>query len=112
MSAEDFVDLACDIEEDMSVVQLPVRVLWGIAYIIELLSLTSLHKHIPPQLRFLTPVTLSQVSYSYKSAKARKILGYAPLLTTEQGLKRALREYRHERMILSVARDLETPGIS
>lgn len=107
ITAEDFVDLACDIEKDMKVVQLPVRVMWVLAYIVEFMSLTALHKYISPQLRVLTPVTMCQVSYAYKSTKSRNVLGYEPLLTTEQGLKRALREYRHKKMIMSVARDLE-----
>merc|ERR1712166_1649403 len=82
--------------KSMKITYLPRRLLVGIAYANEAFqSLT--RRRVTGELAPLTPamVTLAKCSYSFSSAKAKRLLGYEPLYTVDEALQRTVSQSRH-----------------
>lgn len=85
---------------DVTFVWVPMFPLWIIAYVSEFFQWAFKGKlSLGRDLDILTPSTLvtACMSYSYKSDKARKILGYEPVFSVEEAIQRSLSEYYSNR---------------
>jgi len=82
--------------QSMKISYLPRRLLVGIAYANEAFQALT-HRRVTGELAPLTPamVILAKCSYSFSSAKAKRLLGYEPLYTVDEALQRTVSQSRH-----------------
>lgn len=96
MSMDDFYSaLAYFYEEHtgvkMTLYYMPVRLMWTIAYGVELFQ-RLIHYRPAPPLCNLTPAMLDTagLNYAFSIDKARRVLGYEPLYTVDEALQRSV----------------------
>lgn len=81
---------------DIKAAAAPVRLVWLLAYVVELLQRILRHRFpvLPPPLCYLTPTALRimRMDTVIESKKAEEILGFRPVFTFEEGIQLAVKE--------------------
>ncbi|GBG25927.1 3 beta-hydroxysteroid dehydrogenase type 3 [Hondaea fermentalgiana] len=80
----------------IDVLYVPEGIFWALAYLSELNAWLFRGKlSLGRDLDMLTPAMLSTatMSYTYSSAKARRVLGYNPVFSLDEAIQRAIHEY-------------------
>jgi len=92
----DFCRAIAHYEPSVSVVFPPIHVLRGLARIVEWISPFVTFPDSLKQLSTMTPSTMKliETSYVYNIEKAKRVLGYEPMFTVDEGLLVSIRGFR------------------